>query len=291
MYLRNTKSDDFAPFKSGNYQGFINRDFYSAEFLDLLRHPNRAFSEPTSTIIKDSHTTSSCVMSLQIAGSKVELHIKRYNYQSIFYALKNLFRTSRGKRVWKVANGLVSRSIPTPKPVAFLEQRKGRLLINSFFITQKIDQSLPLITLLQKGLSHATIETSKIKNELLQQAAHLVRNMHERGIWHRDLKSANLLVQKKAGEKEKLYLVDLDSARIKKRVKEKDRIRDLARLNASFLDLGVISMPARLRFLKSYLGSHRGIAEQTRKYWKEILLHTQRKLKKSGKRFIRCDSK
>lgn len=276
----------FAPFKSGSYKGSINRDFYSPELLDLLHNPDQAFSEFLSTIIKDSHTTSSCFMPVQIAGKKVELYIKRFNYQNIFYALKNLFRTSRGKRVWKVANGLVLRSIPTPQPIAFLEQRKRRFLIKSFFITQRFDQPLPLISLFQKGLSNTPNETSKIKNELLQQGAHILRRMHGRGVRHRDLKAANILVQKRLNGKNHLYLIDLDSARIKREITDKDRTKDLARLNASLLDTTIFSTPDRLRFLQYYLDVQRTRDQKVREYWKEIVAHTQKKLKKSGRNFI-----
>ena len=273
----------FVPFKSDTCKGSINRDFYSPELLDLLHNPDRAFTEPRSIVIKDSNTTSSCFIPLKTAGKKVELHIKRYNYQNIFYALKNLFRTSRGKRVWKVANCWVLRNIPTPLPVAFLEQRKGRLLMKSFFITQKIDQSLPLISLFQKGTTNSPDEIFKIRNELLQQGAHILRKMHERGVCHGDLKASNILVQKKAGQKEKLYLVDLDSARVKKSVKEDDKIRDLARLNASLLDTRAISTPDRLRLLQYYL---RQTGDQkVEEYWKMILERTQNKLKKTGRKF------
>jgi tRNA A-37 threonylcarbamoyl transferase component Bud32 len=281
--LKNNKY--FAPFKSDTYKGFINRDFFSPELLGLLHNPDRAFSEPASTIIKDSHTTSSCTLPLQLAGEKVEIHIKRYNYQNIFYALKNLFRSSRGKRVWKAAHGLALRAVTTPQPVSFVEQRKGRFLIKSFFITQKVDQSLPLITLLQNNLSGTRAETSESKNALIHQVAKLVRMMHKRGIRHRDLKSSNILAQKMPGHQEKLYLVDLDSARIKKRSTKEDAIKDLARLNASLLDTKTVSTPDRLRFLKYYLHVRKTKNQKVRDYWQEIVFHTKRKLEKSERKF------
>lgn len=279
----------FASFKSSTCKGFVNRDFCNPELLDLLKNPDLAFSESASSIIKDSHTTSSCFLPLKIAGEKGEIHIKRYNYQNIFYALKNLFRTSRAKRVWKTANSLVSRSIPTPSPVCFLEERKWRLLIKSFFISLKIDQSLSLNALLQEGLSGTSNEAPERKNALIQQVANMVREMHDRDICHGDLKSNNILVEKKAGKEDKPYLVDLDSARIKKGVKKEDRIRDLARLNASLLDTKIVSTPDRLRFLKHYLNVVEKKGEHTvSEYWKEIVCKTQKKLKKSGRKFTTC---
>jgi len=281
--LKNNKY--FAPFKSGSLRGFINRDFHGPELSELLGNPDRPFSETTRTIIKDSHTTSSCSLPLKIAGEKVELHIKRYNYQSIFYSLKNLLRASRGKRVWKAAHGLRTRSIPVPEPVAFLEERRGRFLVKSYFITRMIDHSLPLVTLLKHGLAGTTAGALTHKNSLIQEVAQLVRTMHERGISHGDLKSANILVQKTPSQNEKCYLVDLDRASIKKRGKKEFVIRDLARLNASLLDTKIVSTPDRLRFLKYYLRVHKTGDQKAREYWQAIAVHTQKKLKKSGRKF------
>jgi len=126
--------EDYAetPFVSGMYRGFARKDLVSPELLEFLHDPDRAFSDPASTIIKDSNTTSSCT----VGREHRSLHIKRYNYQNTFYALKYFFRTSRAKRVWKVAQHLIACNIPTPQPISFLDQRKGGLLIKSFFISK-----------------------------------------------------------------------------------------------------------------------------------------------------------
>jgi len=119
----------------------------------------------------------------------------------------------------------------------------------------------------------------------------MVREMHDRDICHGDLKSNNILVEKKTGKEDKPYLVDLDSARIKKGVKKEDRIRDLARLNASLLDTKIVSTPDRLRFLKHYLNVVEKKGEHTvSEYWKEIVCKTQKKLKKSGRKFTTCNA-
>ena len=251
-----------------------------------MHNPDRPFSDPTSSIIKDSHTTSSCVTPIKIGGKKVDVHIKRYNYQNIFYACKHLFRTSRGKRVWTVANGLILRHIPTPLPICFLEQRKGGFLIKSYFITQKIDSSLPLHTLIQERFLNAQMEATKNKHALIRKTAHVIRTMHDQGVCHGDLKSANVLVEKKEGQDDKIYLVDLDSTRIKTRLERKDRIGDLARLNVSLLNTRTVSTPDRLRFLKHYLHVSKKRDGGVRNYWKETVLNTQKKLKKSGRNFI-----
>jgi tRNA A-37 threonylcarbamoyl transferase component Bud32 len=270
------------PFMSGSYRGFITRRFSSPELLALLHDPDHAFSAPGSITIKDSHTTSSCTLPISLGRGNGEIHIKRYNYQNSLYALKNCFRYSRGKRVWKTAQGLLTRNIATPLPISFAEYRKGRLLLTSYFIARKIDHALPLSTVLEKGMAARFPHNYSRKNILLFKVARLVREMHARGIWHRDLKALNILIQKKLPDGEKLYLVDLDSTRIKKRLDRKEKIRDLARLNASLVSTTTVSMPDRLRFLQYYLKTRKPRDRNIQEYWKAIAAQTQKKIKPSG---------
>ena len=267
------------PFVSGMYRGFAREDLVSPELLEFLHDPDRAFSDPASTIIKDSYTTSSCT----VGREQRSLHIKRYNYQNTFYALKYFFRTSRAKRVWKVAQHLIASNIPTPQPISFLDQRKGGLLIKSFFISKAIDGAVPLNRAIHKlNACRASRDTAQ-KKTLIQQAAHLVRVLHERGICHRDLKASNILVQENPGQTQELYLTDLDSARVQTRIRAKERIRDLARLNASLYYTAGISTADRFRFLRDYLKTCSARDEKLHRYWKAITVQTLKKLKPNSK--------
>ena len=266
------------PFTSGMYSGFIKRDVSTPRLLEFLHDPDRAFSDPASTIIKDSNTTSSCTVSHILEGSQGSLYIKRYNYQNRLYALKHLFRPSRAKRVWKVSQKLVACNIPTPQPISFLEQRKGRLLKKSFFISKKIDGALDLNVAFQQLQTGRSLHDTKQKKSLIHQVAHLIRSLHDCGICHRDLKASNILVQGVSKQGEKLYLVDLDSARIQKGLRKKGRIRDLARLNASLFYTPGISTTDRLRFLHNYLRTSCAHDKILHTYWQTIAEQTGKKL-------------
>jgi len=266
------------PFASGLYRGFIKRNVATPRLLAFLQDPDRACSDPGSTIIKDSKTTSSCTVPHILEDSKRSLYIKRYNYQNRLYALKNLFRSSRAKRVWKVSQKLVACKIPTPPPISFLELRKGRLLIKSFFISEKIDGVLDLHTAFQQWPTQRSLHDINQKKSLILQVAHLVRSLHDCGICHRDLKASNILVQRISEKAGKVYLVDLDSARIRKGISKKGRIRDLARLNASLFFTTGISTTDRLRFLFNYLRIFRAHDNIVHTYWQTIAELTRKKL-------------
>jgi len=103
--------------------------------------------------------------------------------------------------------------------------------------------------------------------------------MHERGIWHRDLKAANILVQRTPGGT-KLYLTDLDGIRIRVTVGTRERMRDLSRLNRSLLSIPAISTRDRLRFLRCYLNTGSRKDKTLRAYWEGIRSETAKKLAK-----------
>jgi serine/threonine protein kinase len=271
------------PFASGLYRGFIKRNVATPRLLEFLHDPDRAFSDPASTIIKDSNTTSSCTVPHILESSQGSLYIKRYNYQNRLYALKNLFRPSRAKRVWKVAQKLIACNIPTPLPISFLEKKKGRLLIKSFFIAQKIDGALDLNAAFQQLQIQGSPHDMMLKKSFIYQIAHLVRSLHDCGICHRDLKASNILVQRISQQADKLYLVDLDSARIHKGIPIKGRIRDLTRLNASLFSTTGISTTDRLRFLHNYLRTTCSHDKILHTYWQTIAKQTRKKLEQQNR--------
>ena len=271
----------FIVFSSSSCRGLISRDKSSPRLLELLQDPNHAFSSDGCILVKNSWTTSSCILPLEGTGETSQIFIKRYNYQSSLYAFKNIFRRSRAKRTWRIAQHLLSRAIPTPLPVAYLERRRARVLRESFFITQKVTHAIPLSMLFLDGQAGGMGEHAASKKNLIDRTAALVQMMHERGIWHRDLKAANILVQRAPGKSLQLYLTDLDSIRIKDRVMPAERVRDLARLNVSLHDVSALSLRDRLRFLHSYLNIAGTRDKNLRAYWEAIRRETLKKLAKN----------
>jgi tRNA A-37 threonylcarbamoyl transferase component Bud32 len=251
--------------------------------MQLLHDPGRAFSAPGRRMIKNSNTTSSCILPTMIADATAGIFIKRYNYQNALYALKYLVRTSRGKRTWKAAHALLARGVPTPEPVAYGEKRKRRMLLESFFVARALAHAIPLSALFPEAGPGARDRYPVDKADLIRRTALLVRMMHERGIWHRDLKAGNILAEPMPGGGMQLYLTDLDGIRVKNTVRRVERIRDLARLNRSLIGSPALSARDRLHFLQWYLGTGRRGDKTLRSYWEAIRRETTKKLAKVKK--------
>jgi len=317
------KEKDFSPISFSHYRGHIRNEWITHGLFHWLAQLPDSLTHTGVTTIKDSKTTSlfriavsdqqsaisherSAFSDQQIyrgSGSGVggsestnpqslipnpsfEICIKRYNYQHFFYSLKYIFRSSRAKKAWKKANVLLSLGILTPYPVAFLEKRSFLFLHHSLFVTTWIDGAFSLDRFFEDNFGQAlTGHFLKEKWQFISEAARFIKTIHDFQIAHGDLKAKNILV-KTSYERHLFYLLDLDSLKINKSLSQAERIRDLARLNASFLDTRVLSRSNRLRFLVNYINGGAKPDFAQRIFWNNIAAATENTLRKSKKRFM-----
>jgi serine/threonine protein kinase len=118
------------------------------------------------------------------------------------------------------------------------------------------------------------------KRELLERLARWVRLMHERGVSHRDLKAANILVTS-ANE---CSFIDLVGVRLGQAVPVGIRVRDLTRLSASFVNSPQVTRSDRLRFLRIYLAWGLRGSGGWKDWWKRVGLATQAKIERNARR-------
>jgi tRNA A-37 threonylcarbamoyl transferase component Bud32 len=260
--LRDSRT--FLAFKQEGYRGFYQRRYATPGLLELLGSPGGVFDDPRCRLLKDSRTTKVGLWSPPCGGP--ELFIKRYNYQGWLYAFKDLFRPSRARRVWITANGLQMRGICTARPIAYVERRRFRVLLESYLITEGVGG----VGLLEMSRRFAESGASFLKKRrLVGEIAGLVRRLHERGVSHRDLKGQNILIREEDPGRFAAVLVDLDGVRLG-RIGWRRRVRDLARLARSFRDQSAVTRTDHVRFLRTYLGR----AEQSswRRLWHRVAM-------------------
>ncbi len=263
--------------------GFASRDLSQEGLASALRDFNFGDGKKACSIIKRSHVTVSAL--LPQSEEHPDLYVKYYPYRGPLSTLKNLFRSSRARRCWVAANALILRGVPTAKPLVFLEDRRYLWLRQSLFVTERISPGTRLREYVDETWGNAKSPlnlTEKIR--VIERLAKTVALMHGRGASHGDLKATNVLIQAREDGPARFFFCDLDSARAGRRTSRRRRIRDLARINASFLDRRLVSRTDRLRFLFAYLGPT--VAPGAlRAYWRYVDTATVKKLAKSGRHF------
>jgi hypothetical protein len=96
----------------------------------LLAAPDRAIS--SGEVFKDGGTTT--VARIVVKGRA--LLIKRYNLKNLRHALGRLWRPSRAWHSWREAHRLQFFDIPTPRPLALIEERCGPLRRRAWLICE-----------------------------------------------------------------------------------------------------------------------------------------------------------
>ncbi|HVR36369.1 MAG TPA: lipopolysaccharide kinase InaA family protein [Methylomirabilota bacterium] len=169
-------------------------------------------------------------------GADEGVVVKRYNYRKWMSRLKDAFRQSRGPRCFRKARLLEAVGVPVARAVAASERRRWGLVVRSYFVMEEI-----------LGAIHWRDWTGH-KGPVIHATARVIARLHAAGFVHRDLKEANILLDKR-GEP---FLVDLDGVHHVGRVTERQAVADLVRLARGLVAATQATRADCARFLKAY---------------------------------------
>ncbi|MBI3091848.1 MAG: hypothetical protein HYY96_14395 [Candidatus Tectomicrobia bacterium] len=278
-------NDEFAPLPRIFGKGFYRRDA-GGEILEVLANPDAFYDRPQVELVKNSRSTRLARGAIELQRGPASVYLKRYNSRHLLDRLKNLLRPARALRAWRHAQALRLRQIATPLPIAALACGRGPRRGVSYLITEEIAGGEGIDRYVLKTLAGPPSPALlRRKRAFLEQVALFVRTLHQRGILHHDFKAANLLVLEPPGQPPRFILIDLDRVSFRQRLSRRQRQRNLAKINTSFLDRRLVSTTDRWRFLSAYLRYEPG-GRQTRKvWWRALQRASTSKLKKSRQTF------
>jgi tRNA A-37 threonylcarbamoyl transferase component Bud32 len=178
----------------------------------LLSEPDTAIR--AGVLLKDGAT---CTV-VRAESPEGPLVIKRYNLKNLRHALTRLWRPSRAWHSWREGHRLRFLGIPTPAPLALIEERIGPLRRRAWLITA-FCSGPNLLTHLSPDCEPPADEARAIMS--------LFRSMYELQISHGDLKATNLL-----WHDSQVFVIDLDATVQHRSATEHTRAwrRDRARL-------------------------------------------------------------
>jgi tRNA A-37 threonylcarbamoyl transferase component Bud32 len=172
--------------------------------------------------------------------------IKEYIY-SFIDVLKNIVRTHPAKRAWLAGQGLIVRDVPTAYTWALIEEYKILGIKRSYLVLEELNRAVP-------SNQYVTSLNNIEKPEFIKEFAVAIARLHNKGIYHADLKANNILIQFQGCAVDspawQFFFVDLDSVRFENKLSIACRIKNLAQLNASMP--AVINRANRIRFFSDY---------------------------------------
>jgi tRNA A-37 threonylcarbamoyl transferase component Bud32 len=224
---------------------------------------------------------------LPYAGVRHTVYIKHFLARSPLDVVKTLFRASRARRAFKAALLLRRNGFDSPEPLAVLEKCFGPFCITSILLTDAAAGTTSPSAYLRTppvALSPAALTERRL---LLRQAGRTIGRMHTKGIFHGDLRSDNILVQRTAQEC-RLHFIDNERTRQFRRIPERLRFKNLVQLN---MNRDPLTRTDRLRFLLAYAReaglSRSRIAELARR----VSMRTMQRLESQDRRRPRAREK
>ena len=238
------------------------RTFTPPQWRQALGDVERLFDLGEAHVVKDSDSSFVVRRRLTVGEVELDVFIKRPRRKRISRWIQDLFRPSRSLRAFRLGHELLARHISTALPLAVMEKRRFRFLVDSVLITETVHSGIHLNKFLTRYLSPAgegdwldKRGRSRLARQVLWQMGRLLRRLHGEGFAHRDLKATNLLVhwQAHSARPPEIVLVDLDGLKPVRRVTRRQEFRGLMRLNVSLLECTAVNRAGRLRMLMGYL--------------------------------------
>jgi tRNA A-37 threonylcarbamoyl transferase component Bud32 len=130
-----------------------------------------------------------------------QLVVKRYNIKSLWHAFNRAFRQTRAAASWSNAHRLKILGIPTPQPIALIEQRFFCLRGKAYFLSEYLDAP-------DVKAYFATLKNKKQQNATIRNIVNLFYRLHLLKLSHGDMKSSNIKMLDGTP-----WLIDLDSMR------------------------------------------------------------------------------
>lgn len=171
---------------------------------------------------------------------------------------------------WRAIHKLNEIGIPTTPGVAYGSRGLNPASMQSFVVTEDLGDIISLETLCADWVSNPP--DAGFKRRLILAVAETARIFHGNGLNHRDFYICHLCLDRNrlANDDIHLYLIDLHRVGIRPAISSTSRMKDLAALYFSALDIG-LSRKDCLRFLRAYTGGRlREVFGQDARFWQRV---------------------
>jgi serine/threonine protein kinase len=269
------RSADFILLRRNGTRIWLPQGSVEAAVLNALEDPDDFFKRGECRIIKDQKKIRVARVALTMSGVSTSVYVKRYNAFSWRYKLASLFFRSGALRSLRGAMILAHAGVRTAKPLAALESRCWGLLSRGFYISEEIVSGQTCDRYWRDNLRPLSSVTGvRRRRRFLHNLACLFFKLHAAGVYHNDLKDANILVTSGPDGNEVFYFLDLDGVRDCFYLSGRRRVKNLVQLNRT---LGrFLSRSEKLYWLRHYLGE--GFERRSvRRWWAQRIQRATRR--------------
>jgi len=186
--------------KTGVYIAELDRDFCAgAEPRDFIEQVDMLMD--SGQILKKGDA----IYVSHIAWNNKNIAVKRYDHKGFIHSLRHTIKKSRARKGWLYGHLLGALNIATPRALAYIEQRKGLLIWQSYLVTEYVEGQKLWHFLRDDDI------TEQQKLDEIHQVVTLLDKLWKYRITHGDLKHTNVLITQNGP-----VLIDLDGMMVHK---------------------------------------------------------------------------
>jgi heptose I phosphotransferase len=171
---------------------------------------------------------------------------------------------------WHAIHRLNELNIPTTPAIAYGCRGNSPATLRSFILTEDLGEIVSLEDFCRDWASHPPAPT--LKRDVMRAVARIAHTIHDHGLNHRDFYICHFCLdgQKLATGNAYLYLIDLHRMQVRASVPTTARMKDMAALYFSALDIG-LSRRDCMRFLRQYRGLRlHQLFQAERSFWEKV---------------------
>jgi hypothetical protein len=217
------------------------------DWKEALADIDSLLSAPVEMLRDQRHSTV-IRKDITIDGKEIAVVIK---HERLVRGAKNYIRALRPAkafRFFKIASRLAENGVPAVFPLAALQRKQGLLTTDSILITEYARQSEDLYWFMRNNTP-----STAVKKGMCVQIATIFALLHKCDLRHCDAKAQNMLVTPvRDGDSCKISLLDLDGVKSCLVKTFSRRFRPLAKLAATLLSFGDITMMDYMRAFSIY---------------------------------------
>ena len=262
---------------------WIDAKFNKPTVIERIWDPDRFFSDEKCVVVKDQKKIKVARVAVEVSGLLYRIFIKRYNAFSWRARLLSIFTRSGAFRSLQGAAILQDAGFATAKPIAALESRRCGAVTKSFYLSEEIVGGKTADTYWREDLTIAQPQRLRQRRRFISGLALTFQALHRQGVYHNDLKDANIIVvPEKDGQL--FYLLDLEGTRRYSDLNRRRKIKNIVQLNHT---LGrFLRRTEKMYFLKIYLDSSFA-SKPIKRRWVTAVLEQSRRRDLNSRRVAR----
>jgi tRNA A-37 threonylcarbamoyl transferase component Bud32 len=211
---------------------------------------------------------------LPLGNSMRAVAYKRVLRKNLLKQITQALGENRTFRAFLAGQRLLMLGVATARPLAVIVPSRFDLHSPSWLATEWLDGAEELARFAARLRHRSTGREAPSADAAAVAVGTLLGRMHAAGIAHRDLKPQNIMLRFEGrSHLAKAYLVDLDGIRFVRRIGERVRWRNLARLAIGENRWAELRLTTRYRFLVAYLAAA-GTAGDVKSAWRRLAAAT-----------------